>query len=148
MTELPALPVVWRPRTTRVVAYTTAGVIVLGMILLAVVVPPRFTVVDRVLMVVFGLALAWILHMLARCRVVADCGGVTVVNAFRSRRLAWAEIVDVTMTTGEPWPTLDLSDGTSIGAMGINGAERAHAARQLDELQSLVHRHGEAPDPS
>jgi hypothetical protein len=146
VTEVPALPVVWRPRTTRVVAYTTAGVIVLGMIVLAVVVAPQFALIDRILMVVFGLFIAWILHMLARCRVVAGPGGVTVVNAFRTRRLEWAELIDVSMTTGEPWPTLDLADGTSIGAMGINGAERVLAARQLDELQSLVRQHGEAPE--
>ncbi|GAA2407179.1 hypothetical protein GCM10010191_14350 [Actinomadura vinacea] len=147
MTDVPGLPVVWRPRTTRVVAYATAGVIVLGMILLAVVVAPQFKLFDRILMVAFGLFLAWILHMFARCRVVADAAGITVVNAFRSRRLDWAEVVDVTMATGEPWPTLDLADGTSIGAMGINGAERDLAARQLDQLQALVHQRGEAPDP-
>lgn len=137
----------WRPRTTRVVAYTTAGVIVLGLIALAVVVAPQFKLFDRVLMVGFGLFLAWILHMLARCRVTADTAGVTVVNAFRTRRLEWAEIIDVNMSTGEPWPTLDLADGTSIGAMGINGAERRLAAHQLEELKALVTERGEAPDP-
>lgn len=139
---------VWRPRTTRIVAYTTAGALLLGMIVLAVVVAPRFTLFDRTLMVLFGAFMAWVLHMLARCRVEADPSGVTVVNAFRTRRLEWAEIIDVTMTPGEPWPTLDLSDGTSIGAMGINGTERTRAARQLEELQALVHHHGEAPDPA
>ena len=148
MTDVPTLPVVWRPRTTRVLAYTTAGVLVLGMIVLAVVVAPQFKLVDRILLVVFGLFMAWVLHMLARCRVVAGPGGVTIVNAFRTRRLEWAEIIDVDMTVGEPWPTLDLSDGTSIGAMGINGAERALASRQVEELRSLVHQHGEAPDRS
>ncbi|MFI0349722.1 PH domain-containing protein [Actinomadura sp. 9N407] len=148
MTDVPALPVVWRPRTTRVVAYTTAGVIVFGLLALAVAVAPQFKPSDRVMMVGFGLFLAWILHMLARCRVAADSAGVTVVNAFRTRRLEWAEIVDVNMSVGEPWPTLDLADGTSLGAMGINGAERALSARQLEELKALLATHGEAPDPS
>jgi Bacterial PH domain len=139
--------VVWRPRTTRVVAYTTAGAIMLGMVVLAVVVAPQFALLDRTLMVVFGLVVAWVLHMLARCRVEADERGVRVVNAFRARRLEWAEVVEASMSPGEPWPTLDLADGTSLGAMGINGAERALAARQLAELQALIHGH-EAPDPS
>ncbi|GAA2578916.1 PH domain-containing protein [Actinomadura fulvescens] len=147
MTDVPALPTVWRPRTTRLVAYATAGAIVLGMIVLAVVVAPQFKVFDRVLMVAFGLFVAWILHMLARCRVAADESGLTVVNAFRTRRLEWPEVVDVTMSVGEPWPTLDLADGTSLGAMGINGAEKTLAARQLTELQTLVRQRGEAPDP-
>ncbi|MGP4025180.1 PH domain-containing protein [Actinomadura sp. 3N407] len=147
MTEVPALPTVWRPRTTRLVAYITAGVIVLGLIVLAVVVAPQFGIFDRVLMVAFGLLMAWVLHMLARCRVVADEAGLTVVNAFRTRRFEWPEVLDVSMSVGEPWPTLDLADGTSIGAMGINGAEKTLAARQLAELKTLLHTRGEAPDP-
>ncbi|MFA1547551.1 PH domain-containing protein [Actinomadura chokoriensis] len=147
MTETPALPTVWRPRTTRIVAYTMAGVIVFGMIVLAVVVPEQYKLVDRVLMVGFGVFIAWILHMLARCRVAADEAGVTVVNAFNTRRFEWPQILDVAMNVGDPWPTLDLADGTSIGAMGINGAEKTRAARQLGELQALLHTRGEAPDP-
>lgn len=137
----------WRPRTTRIVAYTTAGVIMLGLIVLAVVVPPHYKLFDRVLMIGFGAVVAWVLHMLARCRVTADEAGVTVVNAFTTRRLEWPQILDVTMNVGDPWPTLDLSDGTSIGAMGVNGAEKALAARQLAELQSLLRARGETPDP-
>ncbi|MWK32834.1 PH domain-containing protein [Actinomadura sp. J1-007] len=116
------------------------------MAVLAVVVAPQFKLFDRVLMVAFGLAVAWVLHMLARCRVAADREGITVVNAFRTRRFAWPEVVDVSMTVGEPWPTLDLADGTSLGAMGINGAERELSARQLGELQVLVREHGEAAE--
>ncbi|WP_254715193.1 PH domain-containing protein [Actinomadura sp. NAK00032] len=148
MTDTPALPTVWRPRTTRIVAYITAGVIMLGLVVLAVVVPEQYKLFDRVLMVGFGAVVAWILHMLARCRVAADESGVTVVNAFNTRRLEWPQILDVTMNVGDPWPTLDLADGTSIGAMGINGAEKALAARQLTELQSLLRARGEAPDPA
>ncbi|GAA4393230.1 PH domain-containing protein [Actinomadura sp. NPDC048032] len=148
MTDVPALPTVWRPRTTRLVAYTTAGVIVLGMIVLAVVVAPQFKLFDRILMVAFAAVVAWVLHMLARCRVGADESGLTVVNAFRTRRLEWPEVVGVSMTTGDPWPTLDLADGTSLPAMGINGAEKARAAHQLTELRALLHTRGEAPDPT
>lgn len=141
------MPTVWRPRTTRIVAYLTAGVIMLGLIVLAVVVAPQFTLFDRALMIAFGALVTWILHMLARCRIAADESGLTVVNAFRTRRLEWAEVVDVSMTVGDPWPTLDLADGTSIGAMGINGAEKTLAARQLAELQALLHSRGEATEP-
>jgi hypothetical protein len=141
------VPTVWRPRTTRIVAYTTGGVIVLGLIALAVVVPEQYTFADRALMVAFGAFIAWVLHMLARCRVAADDSGVTVVNAFASRRLEWPQILDVTMNVGDPWPTLDLADGTSISAMGINGAEKTRAAHQLTELRTLLKARGETPDP-
>ncbi|REE99608.1 PH (Pleckstrin Homology) domain-containing protein [Thermomonospora umbrina] len=137
---------VWRPRRTRITAYAMAGVIVLGMVVLAVVVAPQFKVVDRLLLVAFGAFLGWVLHMFARCRVVADEGGVTVVNAFRTRRLAWPEVLGVTMAEGEPWPTLDLADGTSLGAMGINGSEKSRAAHHLGEFRALLGRHAEAPD--
>lgn len=146
-TEPPALPTVWRPRATRLVAYLTAGVIMLGLIALAVLVAPQFKAFDRGLMIAFGALVGWILHMLARCRVAADEKGLTVVNAFRTRRLEWPEVLGVTMTPGDPWPTLDLADGTSIGAMGINGTEKALAARQLTELRALLRARGEAPDP-
>jgi hypothetical protein len=146
LTDGPPLPVVWRPRTTRVIAYAAAGVLMLGMVTLAVVVAPQFKTFDRVMLVLFGLFCAWVLHMLARCRVVADASGLTVVNAFRTRRLAWAQIVAADMNVGDPWPTLDLADGTSISAMGINGAERTRAVRDLRELQSLLH--ARTPEPS
>ncbi|WP_067885084.1 PH domain-containing protein [Actinomadura chibensis] len=146
--EPPALPTVWRPRTTRLVAYLTAGVIMLGLIALAALVAPQFKAFDRALMIAFGVLIGWVLHMLARCRVAADESGLTVVNAFRTRRLEWPEVLGVSMTVGDPWPTLDLADGTSIGAMGINGAEKALAARQLAELRALLRARGEAPDPA
>ncbi|MBW8480939.1 PH domain-containing protein [Actinomadura sp. PM05-2] len=116
------------------------------MIVLAVVVAPQFQLFDRVLMVLFGLFVAWILHMLARCRVVAAETGLTVVNAFRTRRFAWAEVLDAQMNAGDPWPTLDLADGTSVGAMGIQGSERELAARQLAELRATLRERGEAPE--
>jgi hypothetical protein len=141
-----ALPVVWRPRTTRVVGYGLAGAIVLGMIALAFVLPPSWGVADRIGMVCFGLLVAWILHRLARCRVVADDGGLTVVNAIGVQRYEWAQVLRATMGVGDPWPRLDLADGESVSAMGINGAERELAARQLAELRSLLSERAEAPD--
>ncbi|RAY13240.1 PH domain-containing protein [Actinomadura craniellae] len=116
------------------------------MIVLAFVVAPQFGLLDRIGLVLFGLGVGWLLHMFARCRVTADEHGLTVVNAFRTHRFEWAEVIGVSMGTGEPWPTLDLADGESLGAMGINGAEREDAARALAELRTLMHAHGEAPD--
>ncbi len=142
----PSLPVVWRPRTTRIIGYGLAGAIVLSVVVLAIVLPPTWGVADRVALVLFGALVAWILHVLARCRVVADERGLTVVNAVATRRYDWAEIVGVSMERGAPWPTLDLAGGDSISAMGINGAEHALAAGQLTELRALLKRHAEAAD--
>ncbi|MFD0346499.1 PH domain-containing protein [Kitasatospora aburaviensis] len=50
------------------------------------------------------------------------------MNFVRSRRLAWAEIVRVNFRQGDPWATLDLADGTSLAAVGIqSGVGKAQA---------------------
>src|SRR5207237_1496663 len=102
----PALPVVWRPRTTRAVGYSLAGAIVLAMVALAVLLPPTWEIADRVALVLFALLIAGIMHVFARCRVVADERGLTVVNAVTTRTYDWAEIAGVSMGPGQPWPTL------------------------------------------
>jgi hypothetical protein len=142
------LPVTWRPLRSRLIAYTLASMIVLGMIVLAIVVAPPFSLGDRLGLVVFGLGIAALLHVLARSRVVADEQGLTVVNPLRTHRYDWAEVLRITMVQGDPWPTLDLADGTSVGAMGIQGSEGERARRAITELQALLRERGEAPEPS
>lgn len=63
--------------------------------------------------------LAGVLFLLARPKIVADEAGVTVVNIVSRRRLDWAEILQVNLRSGDPWVFLDLSDGTSLPALGI-----------------------------
>ncbi|GGO02823.1 hypothetical protein GCM10010116_05490 [Microbispora rosea subsp. aerata] len=142
----PPLPVTWRPRITTIIAYGMATVMVVGSILLAVVLPEQFKVPDRVGMVVFGLAVAGVLHLLGRLRVRADEQGITVVNALRVHRFEWAEVLDVTMVEGDPWPKLDLADGNSLGAMGIQSTERERSRRAVAQLTALIRERGEAPD--
>ncbi|MBC6465462.1 PH domain-containing protein [Actinomadura alba] len=117
------------------------------MITLAIVIAPPFGIADRLGLVFFGMAISAILHMLARSRVVADERGLTVVNPLRTHRYDWAEVLRVTMVQGDPWPTLDLADGTSVGAMGIQGSEGERARRAITELQALLRERGEAPEP-
>jgi hypothetical protein len=143
----PPLPTVWRPRRALIVAYTVAVVMVVGSVVLAVLLPHPFQLPDKVGVVAFGCLVAGILHLLGRCRVEADSRGVTVVNALRTHRYEWPELIDVTLTEGEPWPKLDLADGSSVGAMGIQGSEKRRARLAVSELQALIHAHGEAPDP-
>ena len=68
------------------------------------------------------------LVLLSRPKVVADESGVTVVNIAGRRQLAWAEIVQVNLRPGDPWVFLNLSDGTSLPALGIQpGIAKQHA---------------------
>jgi Bacterial PH domain len=141
----PELPVTWRPRRGRRVAYAIAVLVVLTMGGLALALPGQgagaFGQVDRALLFALGLAVATGLCILARPRVDADASGVTVVNLFHSRRLEWAEIVEVRLASGDPWVMLDLSDGGTLAAMGIQAADGERGRRQAAELAVLVDRH-------
>lgn len=141
------LPVTWRPRRSRRMAAVLAIVIMVTMVTLAIIVAPPFTLADRAGLVLFGVAIAAVLYLLGRCRVSADDAGLTLVNPLRTRRLAWAEVLGVAMGEGEPWPTLDLADGSTVNAMGIQRSDGERARRALAELRTLLRERGEAPDP-
>ncbi len=61
-----------------------------------------------------------------------------MVNGFRTRRFEWNEVLGVTLRAGSPWAVLDLSDGTSVPAMGIQGSDGDRAKRQVREVRTLV----------
>ena len=61
-----------------------------------------------------------------------------VVNGYRKRELDWAEVVAVNMPPGAPWAVLDLADGTSTPAMGIQGSDGARARTAVRELRSVL----------
>ncbi|MBF8187243.1 PH domain-containing protein [Nonomuraea sp. K274] len=140
----PPLPVTWRPRRGRLVAYGFAVLIVLGAVVMAVFIAEPFKLPDRLAIVAFGCVVAYVLHLLGRVRVEADEQGVTLVNALRTHRYTWPEILEITLLVGDPWPRIDFSDGRTIGAMGIQGSEKARARRATAELAALIRERGEA----
>ncbi|HEY7483012.1 MAG TPA: PH domain-containing protein [Streptosporangiaceae bacterium] len=142
-----SLPVTWRPRRSRRMAAVLAGVIIVTMVTLAIVIAPPFGLADRIGLVLFGLAIAGLLYLLGRCRVTADAAGLTLVNPLRTLRYEWAEVIRVNMGDGEPWPTLDLADGSTVSAIGIQRSDGDRARQALAELRALLHERGEAPDP-
>ncbi|MGD6746776.1 PH domain-containing protein [Streptomyces sp. BH106] len=138
MSDQPSLPVTFRPGRTRAVLHTLGAasfvVITIVALLLGGLSPG-----EKVSFVFTG-ALFWgVLWLLARPKVVADTEGVTVVNVARSRRLSWAEIVQVNLRPGDPWVFLDLTDGTSMAAMGIQpGMAKTAAIRDAEALRALT----------
>jgi hypothetical protein len=142
----PPLPVTWRPRRGRIVAYGFAVLIVLGAVVMAVLIAEPFKLPDRLAIVAFGCAVAYVLHLLGRVRVEADEEGLTLVNAVRTHRYSWPEVLDVTLLVGDPWPRIDFTDGRTIGAMGIQGSEKARARQATAELAALIRERGEARD--
>lgn len=141
------LPLAWRPRQARIVVYALVAAVVVTMLVLAVILPENWRLTDRLLMVAFGGVLAWALSLLARPRITATTTGLTVVNLIRTRVLTWPEIIDARMPDGEPWVSIDLTDGTCLPAMGIQSADGARAWENLAELRGLVTELGESPGP-
>lgn len=144
------LPHTWRPLGPRV-AGIVAGAVVLVMTVFLWVgfddeTRAAVTPFQRGTVVAFGLLAAAVIHALARSRVDAGVDGLVVVNGYRRHTYAWEQVVAVRMPPGAPWVTLDLNDGTTASAMGIQGSDGARARRAVRELRALVDRETPAPN--
>ncbi|MEW1829837.1 PH domain-containing protein [Streptomyces sp. NPDC088196] len=138
MSELPALPVTFRPGRTRAVLLT-AGIAIFVVITTVALLLEQLTPGEKLSFVFTGALLFAVLAMLARVKVVADESGVTVVNIASRRRLAWAEILQVNLRPGDPWVFLNLSDGTSLPVLGIQpGIAKARAIADARTLRALA----------
>jgi hypothetical protein len=144
--ELPVeLPVRFRPLGVRVMAVALALLLIVLCTVIWVQFPANvrasFTVFQRVTLAVMAAVLGGIGYALGRSRIDADESGVTVVNGYRRHRYDWNEVVAVTMRSGSPWAVLDLSDGTTQPAMGIQASDGNRARAQLRRLRALVDDH-------
>ncbi|MEV6553661.1 PH domain-containing protein [Streptomyces sp. NPDC051597] len=144
--QLPALPVTFRPTRTRAVLLSVGAVmfaVITGVALLL----ENMSGGERASFVFTATLFFAVLALLSRPKVVADDTGVTVVNLTRTRRLAWAEILRVNLRPGDPWVFLDLSDGTSLPALGIQpGIAKERAIRDARALRALAETHGTRQD--
>ena len=131
----------FRPRGARRMIYAVVVLVLVAFGAGALVLPPEFGTADRIACVGTGLLMAAFLHRLASVRVVAGPDGLRVVNLVRSRSLDWAEVLGVRLPPGEPWLVLDLSDGTALPAMGIQGSDGELARAQATEVARLVATH-------
>ncbi|MFK0171738.1 PH domain-containing protein [Streptomyces sp. NPDC090306] len=141
----PALPVTFRPGRTRGVLLS-AGLAIFVVITAVAMLLEELSPGERVSFVFTGALLFAVAALLARPKVVADEAGVTVVNIAGRRRLAWAEILRVNLRPGDPWVFLDLSDGTSLAALGIQpGIARQRAVADARALRALAETRTAAP---
>ncbi|MGH8891791.1 MAG: PH domain-containing protein [Actinomycetes bacterium] len=131
-----------RPRRARLVVYPCAAALFVVLVGIAILLPSRgpnpWGTGSRVSVVVFALVCAWFLHRLASVRVVTDAEGVTVVNILTRRRLEWAEVVGVRLSRDDAWMMLDVSDGSSLAAMGVQRSEGALAQEQVRTFARMV----------
>jgi hypothetical protein len=142
VSELPALPVTFRPTRTRVVL-VGVGVAVFAVLTVIGLILPATSTGERISFVFTGLVFLGVLLLLSRPYVTADAGGVTVVKLTTRRRLEWAEVLGVNLRPGDPWVSLDLADGTSLPAMGIQpGIAKQQAIADAVTLRTLAESHG------
>lgn len=133
------LPVTFRPALTRAVLLGVGAVTAVTFTVVALIVPAPWSAADRGVMIGTGLVILGVLMLLSRPKVVAAPDGVTVVNLTTRRRLEWAEVLHVNLRPGDPWVYLDLADGTSLAAMGIQpGIARRQATRDARRLRALA----------
>jgi hypothetical protein len=143
--EAVTLPHTWRPYGVRVAGIVLGGLLLALVIVVWIALGPeiraRFTTFQRVTLVCFGVLGFMALHALTRSRVSADAHGLTVVNGYRARQLEWSQVVGVNLRRGAPWAGMDLSDGTSISMVAIQGSDGQRAVRAVRQLRRLVAEH-------
>jgi hypothetical protein len=138
------LPVTWRPLGPRVVGAAVA----VGLVVIVVFAwlgfdaetRARFSTLQRGTLAALALLGGSVLHALVRSRVEAHADRLVVVNGYRRREYAWAEVVAVHLPPGAPWVTLDLADGETAPAMGIQGSDGERARAAVRQLRQVVAR--------
>lgn len=139
---LVTLPHTWWPLGVRVAAAVLGG----GLLLICALTwfgfdaetRARFTTFQRGTLAVMALGAFSLFLALVRSRVVAEESRVVVINGYRRRVYEWAEIVAVHLPPGAPWVTLDLADGTTVAAMGIQGSDGDRARRAVREFRAIA----------
>jgi hypothetical protein len=140
-----ALPHTWRPFGVRM-AGTVLG---LGLALIVVVTwlgfddetQARFSWLQRGTVIGIALLGASLGFALMRSRVVAEPDRLVVVNGYRRHEFDYAQVVAVHLAPGAPWVTLDLADGSTVSAMGIQGSDGSRARQYARELRAVVDAH-------
>lgn len=133
------------PRRARVVALPVGVLALLGGLVLAVVVEGLGTL-DQIGFAGVGALIGLFMARQAMVRVLVDEQGLQVRNLVLSRRLQWAQVVQVRFGGGQPWVQLDLSDGDVLSVMAVQRADGAFAEAEARRLATLVALHGPRDD--
>ena len=137
-----SLPHTWRPFGVRMAGAVLGGgllvVCALAWLAFDAETQARFSWFQRGTLFFFGLLAFTLWFALVRSRVVAEPSRLVVVNGYRRREFEWAEVIAVHLPPGAPWVTLDLADGTTVAAMGIQGSDGVRAKQAVRQLRSIV----------
>lgn len=136
------LPHTWRPLGVRIAASglgaMLAAVVAFAWISFDAETRAAFTGFQIATLLMLALLAGGVGFALARSRVVAEPARLVVVNGYRRREFDYAAVVDAHLPPGAPWVTLDLDDGTTVAAMGIQGSDGARAQTALRELRAVL----------
>jgi Bacterial PH domain len=143
---------VFRPRQGRRVALTMSVLSVAIFTALAASMPwadPQiggWSVLDRLLLTLCGVALAGAMWRFASIRAVPSADGLVIRNLVTTRKLEWAQIVRVQFGGGAPWVSVDLDDTDTVAVMAIQRADGAFGQAEAARLSALVQVHsGQGP---
>ncbi|RBP61600.1 PH (Pleckstrin Homology) domain-containing protein [Brevibacterium sanguinis] len=96
--------------------------------------------VDMIWMNGLGIVFAAALWRLADIQARPSETGLVVRNMARTRFFAWGEILGVSFAPDgdDPWPLLDLADGTTWAVMAIQHADGPRAHEECRRLRMLI----------
>lgn len=129
------------PRRGRLVASVLAVLTLVIFLLVAIFVPERFHLVDRLGFFLIGLGVAGLLSRYMTIRAVPRADGLLVRNLGPQQVVPWEDIEAVRFSDGMPWVRLDLADGDDMAVMAIQRADGSGSLAQAQRLSDLVGAH-------
>ncbi|MCF2571486.1 PH domain-containing protein [Brevibacterium sp. UCMA 11754] len=137
---------VFRPRQVRIISTVGAVAVFIGFAVLSVALLVvdwnPWTPLDTVWMNLLGIIFAAALLRVADIQARPSEAGLVVKNMVRTRTFAWGQILGVAFSPegDDPWPTLDLTDGTTYAVMAIQHADGPRAHEECQRLRMLIAR--------
>jgi cbb3-type cytochrome oxidase subunit 3 len=136
------LPHTWRPFGARMMGTIAGGMTLVLLIAVWIAWGPdvraRFTPFQKGTIVFLILLAGAVWYALMRSRLTATKDGLVVVNGYRRRVFSWPEVIGINLRRGAPWAGLDLSDGTSISVIAIQGSDGQRAVDAVRAVRRLL----------
>ena len=138
---------IFRPRQVRIISIVGAIAVTLGFAILSVALLivdwEPWTVLDMVWMNLLGILFGAALLRIADIHARPTDTGLVVRNMVRTHRFEWGQILGVSFSPegDDPWPLLDLADGTTCAVMAIQHADGPRAHADVARLRMLITRH-------
>ena len=104
-----------------------------------------FSWFQRLTLLAFFGAIAWILYRMTTLRVTAYADHLRIRNVFKSYTLSWDEISALRFRSGDAWLQLFDADGNRLGILAVQAAEGSRASRAAKELAAVAREHGAGP---